>query len=167
MADAIADGQHAEDHQRGDLNHVDGQVDGGGSARALAGDPADEEREDNRNQRHEERPGIGAAHDVGIEEADHIADEDAGGGHHHAGIDPVVKVRAPADDELGHAGILEGLVLGEQRLLGVVVARPGAGIELGDLRVGDRRGQTEQQGAEDAQPHGGRGACRWWPGCRR
>ncbi len=56
-------------------------------------------------------PGIRAAHDVGIQKADDIAAEDAGGGHHHAGIDPVVKVRAPADDELGHARILECLVL--------------------------------------------------------
>ncbi len=73
------------------------------------------------------------------------------------GIDPVVKVRAPADDELGDAGILEGLVLRQQGLFGVVVAGAGAGIELRDLRVGDGGCQTEQQGGEDADPHGRRG----------
>src|ERR1039458_3432225 len=46
MIDAIADGQVAEDDQRGDLNHVDGHVDGRRCARALAGDPGHEERED-------------------------------------------------------------------------------------------------------------------------
>ena len=34
----------------------------------------DEEREDDGHQGHEERPGIGAAHDAGIEEADDVAD---------------------------------------------------------------------------------------------
>jgi len=36
--------------------------------------------------------GVGAAHDAGIEEADDVADKDAGDGDHDAGIDPVVKV---------------------------------------------------------------------------
>ena len=102
---------------------------------------------------------------LGIEEADDVADEDAGDGHHHAGIDPVVEVRAPADDELGDAGVLEGLVLGEHGLLSVVVAGAGAGIELGDLGVGDGGGQAEQQRGEDADPHGGGG--RWLAGDAR
>ena len=111
MVDAIAKGQHAEDDQRGDLHDVDGDVDGRGCARALLRDPRHEEREDDRDQRHEDGPGLEPLMKVGIEEADHIADEDARDRHHHAGIDPVVKVRAPADDELGDAGIFEGLVL--------------------------------------------------------
>ncbi len=36
----------------------------------------------------------------------------------------------------------------------VVVAGPSAGIELGDLGIGDRGSPTKQQGDEDAQPHG-------------
>ena len=36
MAGAIAERQHAEDHQRGDLDDVDGDVDGRGSAAPLA-----------------------------------------------------------------------------------------------------------------------------------
>ena len=165
MVGAIAEGQDAEDNQGGDLNNVDGDVDGRRCAGALGGDPGHEEREDDRDECHEERPGVGAAHEVGIEEADHVADEDAGDGHHHAGIDPVVEVRAPADDELGDAGILEGLVLGEHGLLSVVVAGAGAGIELGDLGVGDGGRQAEQQRGEDADPHGGRGG--WLAGNTR
>ena len=101
-------------------------------------------------------PGLDAAHEVGIEEPDDVAHKDAGDSHHHSGIDPVVKVRAPADDELGHAGILECLVSGEHGLLGVIVTGAGAGIKLGDFSVRHRSGQTEQEGAEDAQPHGRR-----------
>ncbi len=56
-------------------------------------------------------PGFEPLMNVGEQEADHVADEDAGDGHHHAGIHPVVKVRAPADNELGDAGILERLSL--------------------------------------------------------
>ena len=58
MASAISDGQYAEDKQRGDLNHVDGQVDGRGSTRALRCNPADKDRKENGYQRHEERAGI-------------------------------------------------------------------------------------------------------------
>ena len=66
-------------------------------------------------------------------------------------------MRAPADNELGDAGVLEHLILGQESLFGVVIAGAGAGIELGNLCVGNRRGQTKQQSAEDAQPHGWRG----------
>ncbi len=161
MVGAIAKGQHAENDQRGNLDNIDGHVDRRGCAGALLCDPGHEEREDDRDQPMKTGPGLRAADEVGIEEANHIADEDAGGRHHHAGIDPVVKVRAPADNEFGYAGILEGLVLGEQRLLRVVVAGAGAGIEFGDFSVGHRGGQAEQQGAENAQPHGWRGG--GWP----
>ena len=102
-------------------------------------------------------PGFDAAHNVGIEEANDIAAEDASGRHHHAGIDPVIEVRAPADDELCDAGVLEHLVLGQEGLLRVVVAGTGAGIELGDFGVGHGGGQAEQQGARRSQPHGRRG----------
>jgi hypothetical protein len=59
-----------------------------------------------------------------------ITDENAGGSHHHARIHPVVKMRTPADDKLGHASVFEGCLLREQRLFGVVVTGAGAGIEF-------------------------------------
>jgi hypothetical protein len=49
-------------------------------------------RESNCHQRHEHRPGIRAAEEVGIEEADNITHEHAGGSHHHAGIDPIIEM---------------------------------------------------------------------------
>jgi hypothetical protein len=79
------------------------------------------------------------------------------GGHHHAGINPVVEVRTPSDDELSDAGVLEKPILGQNRLLSVVVTGTGAGIELGNFGVGHRRGQAEQEGGKDTEPHGGSG----------
>ena len=127
---AMADSNKAENYQRRDLNYVDRQVDRRRSTRALRGNPAHKDREENRDQRHEQRSRIRPAHRIRIEEADHISNKDTCRRHHHAGINPVIKVRAPANNKLGHAGILEGLILGKQRLLRVVVTRPRARIEL-------------------------------------
>src|SRR6202789_204410 len=120
MADAILDCQRGEDDQRGNLDYVDGHVDGGGSTGALGSDPGDKKREEHCDQGHEDRAWIRAAHDVWPEEADDISAKDACRGAHYAGIDQVVKMRAPADDELGNTGVFKGLVFGKQRLLGVI-----------------------------------------------
>jgi len=63
--------QEAEDDQRGELNHVDGQVDGRRRARPSM-QSIDEDREENRHQRHEERPRIRAVfNNVGVENQRH------------------------------------------------------------------------------------------------
>ena len=62
VAGAIAERQDAEDDQCGDLNDVDGKVDGSGCACAFGGNPCNEEGEEDSNQGHEERTGIGTAH---------------------------------------------------------------------------------------------------------
>jgi len=78
MARAIAERQNAEDDQRRDLDHVNGKIDRCGGPRALDAIQATKKGEDHGNQRHEDRSGIGAAHDVWIEKTNHIADKDAG-----------------------------------------------------------------------------------------
>ena len=109
------------------------------------GDVGDTEREHDRDQHHEHRPGIGRAHEVRPDGSHQIAAEDAHDADHHAGINPVIQMRAPADDELGKPGIGPRFVVVEERLLGEVVGAAGAGIELRHFGVADRRGQAKQR----------------------
>jgi len=66
-------------------------------------------------------------------------------------------VARPAGDELGDAGELVGVGLGKEGLLGVEIRGARPGVELGQLGVADGRGDAEQQGEEDAEPHGAAG----------
>src|ERR1039457_5056118 len=84
MVGAIAEGQNAEHDQRGDLDNVNCEIDGCGSPRTLRCDPGNEEGEHNSYECHEYRPGVGAAHDTGIKEADYITNKDARDRYHHA-----------------------------------------------------------------------------------
>ncbi len=109
------------------------------------------------HRHHEHRPGIGSAHEAGPDGAGQVADQHAHHADHHARIDPVIEVRAPADDELGKARVAPGGLVVEKRLLREIIGTAGAGIELGHFRVADGGGQAEQQGEDDAGPHGGSG----------
>ncbi len=153
MVRAVAESHHGEDQQRGDLDHVDRDVHGRRSVHAAVSDPGDAEREDDRDQHHEDRAGIRRAHEVRPERAGQIAEEDAHDAHHHARIDPVVKVRAPADDELRKPRILPRLLVVEERLFREIIRTAGARIELRHLRVTDGRSQTQQKRDDDSDPH--------------
>ena len=153
----VADGDDREDQQRADLHDVNRQVDAGRGVGAAVGDVADADGEHDAEQNHEQRAGHRGAEDGGHEVARQVSDDDGGHAHHQPRIDPVVEVARPADDELGDAGELGGFALAEVGLFGEEVGRPGAGVELRQLRVGDGRGEAEQQGAEDAEPDVGAG----------
>ncbi len=89
--------------------------------------------------------------------AHQVSAEDSHDADHHARVDPVVKMRAPADDELREARISPNLVVIQKRLLGKVVRASRAGIKLCHLRITDCGCQAEQQGEHNACPHGGTG----------
>ncbi len=82
-----------------------------------------------------------------------ISAEDSHDADHHAGVDPVVKMRAPAHDELREASILPGLIVVQERLFGKVVGTSRAGIQFCHFRVTDGGRQTEQQGEHNTSPH--------------
>ena len=121
------------------------------------GDVGHAEREHDAEQPHEQRAVVGAAEGVRPELVQQEAAQDRRHADHDAGIDPVVEVAGPAGEELGDAGELVGLGLGEERLLRVEIRGAGAGIELGQFRVADGRGEAQQQREEDAEPHGAAG----------
>ena len=92
MIRAIAQGEHAEDEQCGNLDDIDCEIYRCRCASALLRDPGNEERKHDGDHGHKDRAGIGTANEVRVEESHHVSDEDAGSGHHHAWIDSVVKV---------------------------------------------------------------------------
>ena len=95
-----AESHHGKHHQRTDLYDVDCDVHRRRTVYAAAGDPGYREREYDRDHRHKYRTGIGGTHEAGPNRADQVADQDSHYRDHHSGINPVVKVRAPSDDEL-------------------------------------------------------------------
>src|ERR1039457_4149067 len=106
VVDAIADGEKAKQDQRRNLDDVDCQVDGRRGVCAALGDGRDKECKDVRNHRHEDGTRSSPGHEGGIEKAHYIPDEYTGDADHHARVDPVVEVRAPADNKLGDAALL-------------------------------------------------------------
>ena len=103
---------------------------------------------------HECRPRIGGAHEVRPDGAHKISAEDSHDADHHARVNPVIQMRAPAHDELREPRIPPDLVVIQKRLLGEVVGASRARIELCHLRITDRGRKAEQQGEHDAGPHG-------------
>ncbi len=153
MVHAVADGHHREHQQRADLNDVDGDVHRRRASDAAMRDVGNAERKDHRDHHHEQRAGVRGAHGVGPQRSDHVTAENSRHRHHHPGIDPVVQVRGPADDELREPRIPPVLVMIQKRLFGEVVGTAGSGIELGQFRITNRRGQTKQRGEQNADPH--------------
>ena len=101
-------------------------------------------------------PGLDGAHEIGPQRADHVTAENARDAHHHARIDPVIEMGAPADDELRKPGVPPGLFMIQKGLFRKVVRTAGAGIQLRHLRIADRGCQAQQKGDDDAHPHGRR-----------
>ena len=153
MVHAIAECDHREHQQRRDLNDVNGDGDRGGPGHAPVGDVSHRKREHNADSHHERRARIGGIHEVWPERPSQISAQDPHHRDHHAGIDPVVEVRAPTDDELGKAGVAPRLVVVQEGLLREVVGTARAGIQLRQFRVTYGGCQTKQQSDEDAQPH--------------
>src|SRR5208282_1670232 len=140
---AMGDRQAGEDQQCGDLDDVDGDVDAGGANHADVGDVGNSEGEDDPEYDHQYRAVHGRGELGGKELTCHVAYEDGGDADHHAGVNPVVQVTGPADDEFIKACPLKGGFFGEERLLGEEIAGAGARIELGQFRVRDGCCQTE------------------------
>ena len=160
MIHAIAQGHHREDQQRADLNHVDGDVHRRRAGHAANADIGDPEREHDRDQHHEHRSGIGCAHKARPYGSDQVADQDAHHRDHDAGINPVVQMRAPADDELRKPRVAPDFLVVEERLLREIIGAAGARIELRQLGIADCGCQAKQEGQEDAGPHGRRRVAR-------
>ncbi len=154
MIHAVAESEYREDHQCGDLDDVDCDVHRRRSVYAAVGDVSHGKGKHHGDQHHEGHAGVRRAHEIRPDSAHQVAAQDSHDADHDAGVDPVVQVRGPADDELGEAGILPGLVVIEERLLGEVIRAASAGVELRHLGVADGGRQTEQKGEHDAHPHG-------------
>jgi hypothetical protein len=159
---AVTQRQYRENHQGCDLNHVDGDINGRRTVYAAAGDIGHPEGERHRDDHHECDPRIGGAHHVRPKGSGQITAQDAHHAHHHARVNPVIQVRAPADDEFRKARIAPRFVVIQKRLFREVVRTAGAGIQLGHLRVANGRRKAEQKGDHDAHPHSrprGSGGC--------
>ncbi len=157
MRRAVAESHHGKHQQRRDLNHVNRDAHRRRAGNAAMCNVCDGEGEHDRNEHHEHRSRIGCAHEVRPKCTDYIAADDARHADHHTGVYPVIKMRAPADNELRKTRILpRGFVI-EKRLFSEIVGTAGAGIQFRHLRVTDGGRQTEQQRENDADPHGRRG----------
>ncbi len=157
VLDAVGDRDDREDEERRDLDDVDRDVDAGRPRDPAEGDVGDAEREDDAEEVHEEGAVEAAAERVREELVQEVAAQQRGHADHAARVNPVVEVARPAGDELRHACELVRLGLRQEGLLGEEVRRAGSRVELGELGVAHRRGQAEQQGGEDAEPHGAAG----------
>ena len=157
VLEAIADGHHGENQQRRDLDDVDHHVDGGGAGHAPEGDVGHAKGEDDAEEPHEQRAVVGAAEGVGPELVQQEPAQDRRHADHDAGIDPVVKVARPAGNELGDTGEFEGMGLGEECLLRIQIRRTRARIDLRQFGIAVRRCEAQQQGEENAEPHGASG----------
>ena len=153
MPEAIRNRQGREEQQCRDLNCVDRDIDRGRAVDAAKRDVGDREREDHGDHRHEDRSWNSRVNRVGRHAPDDVADHDAHRGDHDSRIDPVVQVRRPSDDELGDPGESISVGLAQEGLLGEQIRAAGTGIELGELRIRERRGVREQERDEDSRPH--------------
>ena len=99
VVQAIVQGHARKDQQGGDLNQIDGDVDGRGSRHAAVGDVRDAERENDAEADHERRAIDGAVKRVGKKLAGQVSDENRGNADHDAGIEPIIKMAGPTDDE--------------------------------------------------------------------
>src|SRR5579862_4534080 len=116
MIGAEAQGHHREHHQRADLDDVDGDVNGRRAVYTATGDPGYSEGEYHRDYRHKDGTRIRSTHEVRPKRADQVAYQHAHNGHHHSRINPIIQVRAPADDEFRQAGVAPHLIVIEERL---------------------------------------------------
>ncbi len=157
MLHPVGQRDDGEDDQGGDLDDVDRHVDRGRAGDSPEGDVGDAEREDDAEEDHEQRAVVRGAERVRPELVQEVAAENRGHSHHAARVNPVVQMARPTREELGHPRKFVRVGLRQERLLGVEVGRTGAGIELGQLGVAHGRGQAQQQGAHDAEPHGAAG----------
>ena len=121
MIHPVAKSHYGKDHQRGDLDHVDGDVDRRRTVYSAVRDIGDAKGERHGDCHHEHRPGVGRAHKAGPKSSSQKAAENPHDANHHAGINPVIQVRAPAHDKLRQAGVGPRLFVVEERLLGEIV----------------------------------------------
>jgi hypothetical protein len=82
-----------------------------------------------------------------------VAGDDSDHAYHHSGIDPVVEMRAPADNEFRQARVRPRLFVIEKRLFGEVIRTAGAGIKLRHLCIANGGGKAQQGRKYDADPH--------------
>ena len=157
MIHAVTQGQHRKDHQGADLDYVNGHVDRRRAVHAAVGDVGHPEGEHHGHCHHEHGSGVGSAHERRPDGPREVAHQNSHDSDHHARIQPVIKVRAPADDELRQARKRPGFLVVQKRLLRKIVRTSRAGIKFCHLRVTHCRGKAEQQREEDTRPHGRRG----------
>ena len=150
---AIAQGQHREHHQRGDLYDIDGDVDRRRAIDSAVGDIGHYKRERDGDGHHEHGTRIGGAHEARPEGPRQVAAQDSHHRDHHSRIDPVVEVRGPADDELRKPGVAPRGVVIQERLFGEVIRTAGSGIQFRHLGVADGGGQAQYHGQGDSEPH--------------
>ncbi len=118
---AVGQRDHREDHERGDLDNVDRDVDRRAPVHTAVRDVGHAESEHDAEEVHLKRAVVDAAEGVGKEIPREISHEHRRDAHHASRVDPVVQVTRPPREELGQARELERLGLREERLLGIEI----------------------------------------------
>src|SRR5207244_9983910 len=112
MVHAVAQSQHREQDQGGNLDHVDGDAHRRRAIYTSIGDVGHNEGEEDGDQHHEGDARIGGVHEVRPERAYEVAAQDPHDPDHHARVDPVIKMGSPTHDEFREPRVAPRLIVG-------------------------------------------------------
>src|SRR4030088_1991608 len=101
MVHPISDRNHREDNQSGNLNHINRDIDRRCTRDSAVGDKAYKKWKHEAKENYEKRTWKGRIENRWEKLASQITRNQRGHSHHHARVDPVIKVTGPSYDEFG------------------------------------------------------------------